>query len=491
MLLATPLGLLLGGPKRILARTLGLATAALVIALPLLSDLEPAALWGGIAICVVALVPAQLWCAGYAPGLPVFPVFAATHVWAFGLPLLTAHPIATAYPPAQIAMASATVCGFLALATLVWLGLADRRPGPTEPLRVLDTRSGQLVVWLPLVAAPAIGLLELAGHADLFGAGWSIVRASVTGLNTLSVFVLCLQWGSAQLPARLRPILGALLILQLVVAAAALLLVGAMTVFLIAVVAFTAGRGRAPVLVVLLALVAFAFLHVGKGVMRERHWRPEQELVLQPADLPGWYAERAAASVAASGGDLAGNLLGRQREGAAPLWWRSSTMQLLLLAQDLTPREVPFLQGATYEIIPALLVPRILNPTKLRTHEGTYRLNLHYGLQREEDTWTTTIGWGLLNEAFANFGYWGVAGLAAVLGGFFGWVTRYSAAGSLLSLRALFAILVLSYAFQAEFSAGVLVSALFQSSAALVALSFLIMRREWLLDRFARRGSEE
>ena len=67
----------------------------------------------------------------------------------------------------------------------------------------------------------------------------------------ISVFVLCLQWGSAQLPARLRPILGTLLILQLVVAAAALLLVGAMTVFLIAVVAFFvykrhAAAGAAP-----------------------------------------------------------------------------------------------------------------------------------------------------------------------------------------------------------------------------------------------------
>jgi len=394
MLLDTPLGQLLGGPKRILARTLGLATLVLVLGLPLLSDLEPAALWGGIAICVVALVPAQLWCAGYAPGLPVFPVFAATHVWAFGLPLLTAHPVVTAYPSPQVATAAATVCGFLALATLVWLGFAHRPPAPTQALRVLDTRSGQLVVWLPLLAAPALGLLELAGHADLFGAGWSIARASVAGLNTLSVFVLCLQWGSAQLPARLRPVLGALLILQLAVSAASLLLVGAMTVFLIAVVAYTAGRGRAPVLVVLLALVAFAFLHVGKGVMRERHWRPDHDLVLTPTDLPGWYLQWATASVAASGGDFGGNLLGRQREGAVPLWWRSSTMQLLLLAQDLTPREVPFLQGATYEIIPALLVPRIFNPTKLRTHEGTYRLNLHYGLQREEDTWTTTIGWG-------------------------------------------------------------------------------------------------
>jgi hypothetical protein len=153
-------------------------------------------------------------------------------------------------------------------------------------------------------------------------------------------------------------------------------------------------------------------------------------------------------------------------------------MQLLLYVQTMTPNSVPYLDGATYAIIPSLLVPRIFNEEKIRSHEGTFMLSTHYGFQTEEATQRTTIGFGLLNEAYANFGFGGIGLLALLSGAYYGGVSRWARGAPILSLRALFAILVASYSFQTEFAAGVYVSALFQSTVALVALALGFMRRK-------------
>lgn len=146
------------------------------------------------------------------------------------------------------------------------------------------------------------------------------------------------------------------------------------------------------------------------------------------------------------------------------------------MAQDKTPRDVPYLFGGSYAIIPQLLIPRFLNSTKIRSHEGTYLLNIHYGLQTREEAYKTTIGWGLLNEAYANFGLLGCVGLAVILGAGYGQATRWRMNTPLLSSRSLFTILLISYASQSEYSAGVYVAAMFQSVVPLVVVSLLFMK---------------
>ena len=69
----------------------------------------------------------------------------------------------------------------------------------------------------------------------------------------------------------------------------------------------------------------------------------------------------------------------REAEDAQPIWWRGSLLHLLLMVQENTPNRVPYLNGATYGIIPELFVPRIFNKHKIRSHEGTYMLAMHYG----------------------------------------------------------------------------------------------------------------
>jgi hypothetical protein len=144
----------------------------------------------------------------------------------------------------------------------------------------------------------------------------------------------------------------------------------------------------------------------------------------------------------------------------------------------MSPNEVPYLDGATYSLIPGLLVPRVFSPEKSASHEGTYLMNIHYGFQTRESAERTTIGFGLLNESYANFGLPGMAGLAVLMGAYYALVARWARNVPVLSFRAVFAIIVASYSFQTEFAAGVYVAALFQSTMALIGLSIIFMRRQ-------------
>jgi hypothetical protein len=156
---------------------------------------------------------------------------------------------------------------------------------------------------------------------------------------------------------------------------------------------------------------------------------------------------------------------------------RGSVVHMVLLVETATPRRVPFLDGATYALIPELLIPRALDPDKPWAHEGTYLLSMHYGLQTREQTLKTTIGFGPVAEAYANFGFAGVVGLALVVGGFTGWVARWGIGVPATSFRALFGFLVMAAFLQTESTAGVIVSSLFQGTVTLLLVGLVLMRR--------------
>ena len=66
--------------------------------------------------------------------------------------------------------------------------------------------------------------------------------------------------------------------------------------------------------------------------------------------------------------------------------------------------------------------------------------------------------------------------IAILLGAASGWVTRWCMSVPIMSFRFLFGVLCLSSAFQVEYTAGVLVSSLFQSTIALAVVTIAFMR---------------
>ena len=424
-----------------------------------------------LCITVAALFPSYLWCAGRVQGIPIFPLFALTFVWTYALPLVSNHSSVELYSPAKHLIAGLTTAGCLALATFVWLKFVQSPPPVPRVYRALSSQKGDRFFFTILGLGVLFNLYMTGGWFALDLGFFALLRNAILGLTALSTFVLSYRLGTQELSTSQSYGVLVLLSAYIITSAAGLLLVTSASIFLIAVAAFIIGRRKVPVPLIAIGLIFLTFLHYGKAEMRAKYWAANQLLYVQPWQYPAWFTEW---------GDYSLNYLSRQDNVATverkqSLFERSSIIHLLLLVQDKSPDSIPYLNGQTYAIVPELIVPRFLNSKKIRSHEGTYLLNIHYGLQTREATLKTTIGWGLLAEAYANFSFAGCAGLAIVWGSIYGQVTRWSLNAPILSAQSLFAVLIMTFAFQTEWSAGVYAAALFQSTTVLIGLNLLVM----------------
>lgn len=451
------------GQPHVLLRTFWSVAAALgVIAVLGLGKL-PIQAWL-VAVCMVslALLPSYLWCRGRIEGLPIFPIFALTFVWTYAIQLLVGHPVVSTYPEAAQVTAGLTIVGFLVLAIGIWLPfvLSPRTPRPRY--LALNPSRAQSILLLILLAGILYRIGLAGGWVGLAPGANSIVRSAHLSLGGIAIFVLSHLAGQDQLPRGLRRVFAVVLGVYLITMAASLLLIGALTGFALAVTGYTLGSGRLPVRWVVLGFAMFTLLHYGKADIRGQNWS-EADAFGHPSRYPAVFL------------DWTGFALDRFWNGNAgahgavqPLTERAGLLHLLVLAQYRTAQGLPYLQGYTYAPIPLLLVPRIFAPDKPPSHIGTRMLNIHFGLQRPKDVAGTTIGWGLVNEAYANFGYRGVASLAVVVGLIFGLATWWTAGAPALSFRFLFGVVMITLAIQTEFTFGVWLTVLFQYSVPLL-----------------------
>ncbi len=429
---------------------------------------------GAILIGIMALYPIYLWCSGKALGMPIFPMFALTHLWTHALPLLSKNPLVIAYYPESHLLAGITVAICLGLGTLIWFQFVKSPPAYAKAYRALVERKGENFFLFILGTGVFFNMYALGGWFTLTGGAFALIRGAILGLTVLSVFVLSYKFGSGELSKNTSKFFLVLLVLYMLSSGASLLLRANIGIFSVATISFILGRKKIPILTIILVFICLSLLHYGKGEMRAKYWFNDQQHFVQPWEYPAWYAEWLGYSF-----DYFKSLdtpeLNETEKKESSLE-RSSVIQMLLMAQEKTPSSVPYLYGKTYAILPQLLIPRFLNSNKIASHEGTYILSIHYGRQTREQTYTTTIAWGFIAEAYANFGLFGCAGLGIVFGAVYGQVTRWGVNTPLLSARSLFAVLMMSFAFQTEWTAGVYVAALFQSSMALVGITFVFMR---------------
>ena len=146
--------------------------------------------------------------------------------------------------------------------------------------------------------------------------------------------------------------------------------------------------------------------------------RPALTLTVMPQYYVDWLGHGYGDFAASDGRDM------DEGSEVSSLFERSGNVHMFLLVQRKSPNEVPFLSGITYEPIPRMLIPRMIDDEKGISHAGNVLLTVNYGVQTIEQTAGTSIDWGLVPEAYANFGYLGVAGLAVVLGIFYGYITN-------------------------------------------------------------------
>ena len=436
------------------------------------STSELPSIGGALAIIIAALYPTYLWCSQKALGTAIFPLFAIPFIWAYALPLIGNAPGMALYTPENRFFAGLTTAGFLLLATFIWLQFVQSPPTPPPFYRQLADKNGTKLLLIALTIGTLFSLNNSSKWFDI-GLFYSTIQAGILALNALAIFILSHRLGTYELNKKQRQSFLLLLTLLVISDTTGLLLVSAISVLVVALIGFAIGRKKVSLRLLFIMAMCFALLHYGKAEMRVKYGIGNQ--AVQFWEYPAWYAEWAGYSidylVSKSPNSSSGKVAEKQS-----LAERSSVIQLLLLTQTNSPQSIPYLNGVTYAIIPQLLIPRILNSSKIASHEGTYLLNIHYGQQTRQDTRTTTIGWGLLAESYANFGLFGCGGLAIVLGTLYGLTTRWSINAPLLSDRSLLSIVMISYAFQSEFSAGVYVAALFQSSTIVLIISIFLMR---------------
>lgn len=465
----------------------------LAAALLLFILLQPAPLTDtgcAVAIAIAALFPIYLWCAGIAKGMPIFPTLALAFIFSHALPFATSHPTVAEYLSEEKVYAALTTVIFLLVSTAVWFPFVRSAPLPPRQYRAFSLVSGE-TFFLATIAVKAI--YEIAFHT-----GWvwqlglstgilSVVR-TFAGISLLGSFVLCYRTGTGELSRSKRLWLVVLLSLNVIVQLAGLYLSPAFYTGAIAIAGYTIGSGRFPWRFTLVFVVLVLFLNLGKAEMREQYWRGEQGIDVRPwSYVPEWISYSWSRLQAP---DTSPDLEVASEENN---WWQDSfnrvsvIHQLLLIQSRTHALGQPHLNGLSYAIVPRMLVPRILNPNKIRTGEGNHLLTIYYGLGSYQHTLVVSIGWGLLQEAYANFGLFGSAGIAVFLGLTYGWVTRRCMHVPILAFPTLWAILFFDSALKSEWTMGLFCSVIFQGTVILLAIRTLLMRtylhESYLSDR--------
>jgi hypothetical protein len=461
-------------PARSGVRLVTLAWAALLLIAGLMArTAENAASFGVLA--TLSLLPIWIWMRRGAPGIPVFPCTAVVYIQYFAWPLLTFNPARVGLPPESLRSATFSVGAYLLSATLVSLIFATVPRLPERAARKVDLASESTVHKICL-GGLTFGLLfqigYIYGFATWFGATFGVIRAFAFGFVTLSCYLLGAARGEGVLSNRYWYRGVVLIGLLIGLAWTSLYLVQGIALLGVTVLGYFI-KSRRILLIPILVLLPLAYvLHAGKGEMRERSWGADGMRTMSLGEIPGHYFSWFSAGVAAiSTGDESEDLFSRAR-----------LLQLLLMAQERTPKEIEYLNGATYALLPAMLVPRFLAPDKLPSQAAMNLLNLRYGLvyQRDDGSIGTAIGWGMVAEGYANFGIWGIVAIGVITGLMMGAISYWSEGQSTSSAPTLFAILALSAFVTLETDFTYLCTILFQGMIVVlifrVASQFLVRR---------------
>lgn len=420
----------------------------------------------GLLMVGLAFLPALLWAKQGRATLPVFEALLFTTANAYALPLLNGHSDLVNYTDEDISRAAFGVIVFQASAISIYQ-LVAASVSSSRFWRE-DVLSRTISRWLGY----GLGLNTLYVVVSTFTTLIppsinSVLRAVFFGLGIICMFITSRRLGLGELGPGQRAYFFFNLILQCVCMMATLYLVSTVSLLLLALVGYVSSSGRVPLIATGLCLVILALLHNGKSPMREKYWG-EERLVPQVSTLPAFYNEWI-------GYGFETNTTGKDRKKiTGKLIDRTSLFHIMCLVVSTSPTQQPYLNGETYRDIPAQFIPRLFWPGKPLGNLSTSRLSVYYGLQSEDDAQKTSIGFGMLSEAYANFGYFGLALLGVLIGGGFKKIQGWASDGPLFSYGGLLLIIFLAWSFQVEFTLSSWLASLYQASVAVLGIPFII-----------------
>lgn len=415
----------------------------------------------GLAILYLSSVPALLWAKHHRPWFPAFEITLLTCIAFYAIPLLNNHRELDAYPPGVIAEAAGLVISYLSAANLAFF--AQRNPARAPLWASQSLLPDSLLRYLPLGMAVNtiylyVDVFTLLIPYNLSGS----VRALFFGIGIVSTFVLCRLWGVGRLDRRAQGFFVANLALQLVFLLSQLYLIRAISLLALGLIAYSAARRRVPWLILALGVPVLALLHNGKSEMRRIYWE-EQRTTPTVTELPAFFGEWISHSVKPA------EHTDETLRGSS-IFERASLIQMLCLSVDRVPSLKPFLDGVSYMDIPALFIPRFIWPDKPSSLFANVRLALHFDLIDPDDPYKVSIAFGMIAEAYLNFGIAGPPLLGLLFGFGFKRVAMLAQDAPQFSALGMLMILLTAWSFQAEFVLATWLSSLFQAAVVCVGL---------------------
>jgi hypothetical protein len=436
-----------------------------------------------------ALIALQVWSHG-GLGVPLMPMMIVQQLVISGLPIVTGHPVVTTYRESLVTAAGVEVFAFCVAAAVAWrVAMNLFRPAPPVAYALigLDRHGpaglGRIGFWL-VGAATGYLLLESLNLLDtvlsmLPNGSYPIVGAAVSAASACGFFLLSMIVGARHVSGFARTAFWVLVVVNCLISASSLLLSTVAIVLSSVVIGLFWSTGRIPWRLMLGAAVILSLLNTGKYGMRAHYWHSEDaeetSRSVNLTDLPGFYTEWVGYTVEAMSGTppetSSWTTVRKTRDDQGLLERLNNLQNLLFVIDAVEDQHISTLGGKTYAVIPPLLIPRIFWPDKPRSHEGQVLLNVHFGRQLLESTFTTYVAWGLLAEAYGNFGpIQGAVFIGIALGLFFAWAENYTSRKPLLSIEGFVAFAVfLGLANSFEMVASVMVTSIFQSLVPIIA----------------------
>ena len=449
--------------RKLFLTALGLLTAALVYLAYTANVSDVLHLYLGLIIFALSAVPSLLWARSGGSRFPVFETILILCAGAYAMPVLNAREQLANYSSDVITRAGLTVILYQLSAIITYLSVRGQ-PGRSQFWResIITSQVEKLIVYGLLTSTAYIWISTFTTWVprDLE----SVLRAVFYGVSILCTFVTAQRWGRGEMTQTEKTVLLCTLIPQLIFMCVGLILIASISLLGIALLGYLSGGKRIPWLVIGVTFAIIAVLHTGKTRMREKYW--EQHLPAPTmSELPAYFSEWVEFGLQPTSGD---------KTVSQKMLERTSLMHILCLIVDYTPARQDYLYGKTYGHVLPQLIPRLFWPDKPRSHIATYELGIYYGLQQEEDNATTTIAFGLLTEAYANFGLAG----AILLGVFWGYSLKklqiWSTFSPMFSFAGLFMVLLTAWAFNAELTMAAWVSSLEQAVIVVLGLPMVI-----------------
>jgi len=420
----------------------------------------------GLLIAILATAPALAWVKRAHAALPAFEVFMLTGLNAYALPLLSGHEGLARYSADEINTAALAVVVFQISAIILYETLSGLpKHGRFWRDELITDNVGHWLLYGVAVntAYTCVSTFTTLVPPQLEG----ILRAIFFGIGLICTFITSRRLGANELAPRERSFFFFMLVVQCLTTMATLFLVGAVSTLLLAVIGYVSSSRRVPFGLSIAALLLLAVLHNGKSAMRDIYWKGDDRIIPSPSQLPVFFTQWIREGIKPSTNS-------NEPKIAAKLVDRTSLLQMMCLVTSATPSQQPFLSGETYFDIPAQLVPRFFWANKPLGHVSTSTLSVYYGIQSEEDTEKTTIGFGLLAEAYANFGFFGLIGVGSLFGFFFKKAQCWAAESPMLSGGGLLIVILLAWSFQTEFTLSMWIASFFQASIAVLGVPYAL-----------------